>query len=612
MEYKEKAKEQLLKLKELRRRIAELKLSNIEFKGTKKALGDLEKNFFTSFRASPDLITISSLADGRYIEVTDSFLHAVGYSREELIGHTPFELNMWADPQECDTFSQILREHGAVHNLVVTFFKKSGEACWVLMSAELIDIAATQCILAVAKDITEHKRAEEEFAKHREQLEALVAERTAELKAINEQLQQEINERMRAEKAMRSFQSDLQAKNKSLEILNTIADKIFGSLDVQAVAELAVAAMMNYSQAPCVCLFVLNAELPCLELRHSIGCGEEVRQVITHLPLTGSLSGAAVAQKELVASDTIANDDRVEPEIKKALLEQGLHGIISVPLLFQDQVLGVIDLFFKGDIPSLTDFERETLMHIGKTIGLALANANYVAHIEAEIKERRRVEELLQRERETFYSTIEGAPNGVALIDKNGRYLFINAEFTNITGYTLEDIATGHDWFNRAYPNLKYRREVIAIWKEDLGHKAFDRVFRVVCKGGEIKEIEFKGAVLENGKIIIALSDITERKRTETMLRESETRLRKLFEAIPEAVIVHDKEGNILLINDVGAKRLEWTVEDLIGRNLREIVEPENAAAIPDNIREARTNGSCSFETTYISRTGRHIVAEVN
>jgi diguanylate cyclase (GGDEF)-like protein/PAS domain S-box-containing protein len=613
MKKKERLKERLLnELKELRYRIREVALPNIDPKGDKKALGDSAKNFFTSFRFGSDFIVISSLGDGRYIEVNDRFLQTVGYRREELIGHTALELNIWADPQEYDKFIQAVGEQGAVHNVEVAFRKKSGAVCRVLMSAELIEIAAEQYVLSVSMDITEKKRTEEEFAKHQEQLEALVAERTAELKAINEQLQQEITERKRAEKVLRSFQSDLQAKNKSLEILNTITDKIYGSLDVQTVAELAVAAMMNYSQAPCVGIFVLDEESQCLESRYSIGFNEEMRRGLTKVPLKGSLSGITAARKALAASDNIADDDRVEPEVKKALLKQGLHGIISVPLLFQDQVLGVINLFFKGDIPSLTDFERETLMHIGKTIGLAMANANYVAQIEAEIKERTRVEELLQRERETFYSTIQEAPNGMALIDKNGVYLYINAEFTNITGYTLEDVATDNDWFNRAYPNAKYRQKVIEIWKEDLGQKAFDRVFRVVCKEGEVKEIEFKGAVLEDGKIIITLSDITERKQEEEVLRESETRLRKLFGAIPEAVIVHDEAGNILLINDVGAKRLEWTVEEIVGRNLSEIVASENAASISDNVREARTNGSCSFETTYISRTGRHIVAEVN
>ncbi len=66
-----------------------------------------------------------------------------------------------------------------------------------------------------------------------------------------------------------------------------------------------------------------------------------------------------------------------------------------------------------------------------------------------------------------------------------------------------------------------------------------------------------------------------ERKRADERLRESEARFRSLFEAIPDAVLVHDDEGQILHVNDVGAQRLEWRAEELRGRNLREIVTPE-------------------------------------
>jgi len=102
------------------------------------------------------------------------------------------------------------------------------------------------------------------------------------------------------------------------------------------------------------------------------------------------------------------------------------------------------------------------------------------------------------------------------------------------------------------------------------------------------------------------------RERAEKMVLESEARFRELFQAIPESVLVHDEDGNILHVNDVAAERLEWSPAELVGRNLREIVTPQNAALIADHVREARTRGSCVFETTYVSRTGRHIEAEVN
>jgi PAS domain S-box-containing protein len=125
------------------------------------------------------------------------------------------------------------------------------------------------------------------------------------------------------------------------------------------------------------------------------------------------------------------------------------------------------------------------------------------------------------QERETFYSVLQEAPNGVALIDKDGKYLFINAEFNDITGYTLQDIPIGREWFRKAFPDPEYRRQVIGTWKTDMARKKFDRTFSVVCKDGKVKEIEFKGAVLEDERSVIMLSDITERKRMEQALQES-------------------------------------------------------------------------------------------
>jgi diguanylate cyclase (GGDEF)-like protein/PAS domain S-box-containing protein len=169
---------------------------------------------------------------------------------------------------------------------------------------------------------------------------------------------------------------------------------------------------------------------------------------------------------------------------------------------------------------------------------------------------------------------------------------------------TLEHITTG----GRA-KNILQRVEEI----RRQGFFLYETVH--VRRDGTKIPTEVSSQIIEYGGRPVVLSiarDITERKLAEEALRESETRLRKLFEAIPEAVMVHDEEGNILHINDVGAKRLEWAVEDLVGKNLHEIVRIENAALIPDHVRIARRNGSCTFETTYISRTGRAIIAEVN
>jgi PAS domain S-box-containing protein/putative nucleotidyltransferase with HDIG domain len=117
---------------------------------------------------------------------------------------------------------------------------------------------------------------------------------------------------------------------------------------------------------------------------------------------------------------------------------------------------------------------------------------------------------------------------------------------------------------------------------------------------------------LDSHSLVRTIRYAIERKRTEESLRESETQVRKLFEALPDSILVHDDEGTILHINEVGAERLEWSAKDLVGRNLRDIVTPESRASIADHIRETHEVGWCRFETTYVSRSGWQIVAEVN
>jgi PAS domain S-box-containing protein/putative nucleotidyltransferase with HDIG domain len=117
---------------------------------------------------------------------------------------------------------------------------------------------------------------------------------------------------------------------------------------------------------------------------------------------------------------------------------------------------------------------------------------------------------------------------------------------------------------------------------------------------------------LDSHALVRTIRYAIERKRTEELLRESETQVRKLFEAIPDSILVHDDEGNILHINEIGAERLEWSAKDLVGKNLRGIVTPESRASIADHIRETHEVGWCRFETTYVSRSGWQIVVEVN
>ena len=72
----------------------------------------------------------------------------------------------------------------------------------------------------------------------------------------------------------------------------------------------------------------------------------------------------------------------------------------------------------------------------------------------------------MQQEKETFYTILQHSPYGVVLVDRDGKHLYVNPEFTKITGYTLEDISTGKDWLHKAYPDKAYRQKITADWKK--------------------------------------------------------------------------------------------------------------------------------------------------
>lgn len=134
-----------------------------------------EEKFSKAFRSSPDPMTITTFAEGRFIEVNDSFLAITGYSLAETICHNVGELNIWAKPEERVNFRKVLQEKYVVRNQECEFRVKSGSVVVCLLSAELIDLEGELCMLGVMTDITDRKRAEEALRESQRALATLMS-----------------------------------------------------------------------------------------------------------------------------------------------------------------------------------------------------------------------------------------------------------------------------------------------------------------------------------------------------------------------------------------------------------------------------------------------------
>lgn len=202
------------------------------------------------------------------------------------------------------------------------------------------------------------------------------------------------------------------------------------------------------------------------------------------------------------------------------------------------------------------------------------APAGLVA-VMVDITDRKRMEEELKKERETFFTVLKNYPHGVALVDRSGTNLYLNPEFTKITGYTIEDIPTGRAWFQKAYPDPEYRRKVIDAWKTDEAKKGvgLDRDFIITCKDGTVRDIEFRITFMENWSITV-LNDITIRKRAEEALRESEQRLFDIINFLPDATFVIDLNGKVIAWNRAIEEMTGVKAEFMMGKGNYEYAIP--------------------------------------
>ena len=129
-----------------------------------EALRLSEEKFAKAFRISPGMMVISTIAEGRCLEVNDSFLRLTGYRREEFLGHTTRELNLWVDPNLRATMVRLLQENGVVRDLEVAYRRKSGDTGYALMYVEPLVVDGEACLISIGHDITaeKHSRAERE------------------------------------------------------------------------------------------------------------------------------------------------------------------------------------------------------------------------------------------------------------------------------------------------------------------------------------------------------------------------------------------------------------------------------------------------------------------
>lgn len=128
---------------------------------TGQKLEAAEEKFAKALRASADVIAVSSMADGRIADVNDSFVAVTGYPREELLGRTSAEIELWADPEDRERMVRTLEQEGVVRGLRARFRTKSGGRVTGVLAAETLSIDGEPYLLTVTHIVPDGEPPEE-------------------------------------------------------------------------------------------------------------------------------------------------------------------------------------------------------------------------------------------------------------------------------------------------------------------------------------------------------------------------------------------------------------------------------------------------------------------
>jgi two-component system, sporulation sensor kinase A len=234
-----------------------------------------------------------------------------------------------------------------------------------------------------------------------------------------------------------------------------------------------------------------------------------------------------------------------------------------------------------------------------------------------DITQRKKIEEEVLRQKEFSQNMINSSTDGLLAFDPECRYTLWNPAMERISGHSREEVL-GQCAFD-VFPFLKQIGEDAHFYGALEGKTSFaqERPYRTPAGRQGFFEAHYMPIKNAQGQILGGLGvirDITERKKTQEALRQSELNLKAVFQNTFQNIVLMDREGRIRAFNTNAAADIkENSGKDLeIGRPLSDYVQPENAELLKRNLSRALQGEAVHLERTYRMGDGESHWFELN
>jgi PAS domain S-box-containing protein len=221
----------------------------------------------------------------------------------------------------------------------------------------------------------------------------------------------------------------------------------------------------------------------------------------------------------------------------------------------------------------------------------------------------------------SIHKLFDQSPFPILVLDSEGKFEFLNKSFCDLLGYTLNDIPTVIDWFEKAYPDPDYREYVKDSWsnavnRSDEGPND-EWIFKVASKSGKVYDIKFQVIFTKNGKANVFLEDVTNIEQLKEKLITNEKRYKDLLNSVNDSVYLWkilkgNKIGRAADVNKRALDFLGYSKSEFKKFTPLDITSKKNKTKIPAFTSALFKKGEHLFLTQHVTKSGKILDVEVN
>ncbi|HET8782999.1 MAG TPA: PAS domain S-box protein [Pyrinomonadaceae bacterium] len=273
---------------------------------------------------------------------------------------------------------------------------------------------------------------------------------------------------------------------------------------------------------------------------------------------------------------------------------------------------------------SVRGFEHETFRKDGSKIWISVnahairddaGNILYYEGTAQDITERKRTEQALKESEERYRDLVENSHELICTHDLDGQILSVNRAARELFGYELHEFVGKKNI--RDILAAKVRDQFTMYMQRILEEGATSGTMLIQTRSGEHRLLEYYNSLRTEGvaaPIVRGIArDITEARRSERALRESEERYRELFDNSKDAFYVHDINGIYTSVNRAAEKLSGYSGEQIVGKHFSEFMTPEYARQVQRQLqKKLESAGETTYEIEMITKKGRHVPVEIS